>query len=442
MLRRLAISILLAGFAIAAMARTRPHYGGTLRIETAGDPWQNPGGVARRLVFDGLTEIGPDGALRPALAVSWKSENAAHRWTFRLRSGVRFHDGSALTSIAVATSLMETCGGNCPWTAVHALGSSVVFTSDAPMPNLPALLASVEFLIRAPQSGENKIGTGPFQVAGTTDGVLTLAANESSWAGRPFVDGIEIRAPRSVSDQWVDLAAGRADVVEVPAAQIHQAQQQHFTLAVSLPVEVLALEIAPSGALANRNVREAIEYAIDRNALANVIFQKQAKPSGALLPQAVSGYAFLFPGERDLNKAHELRGGMTPALMRIRAEGGPAFQLVAQRILLNLREAGFNVQLDASGHSADLVLRTFTAEGADPAGSLAEILRAAGDPAPAIGADPAQTYRAERDVLEDGTLIPLLHLPRAYATAEHLRDFRLRFDGTPDLADASLEAAK
>ena len=58
------------------------------------------------------------------------------------------------------------------------------------------------------------------------DGVLTLGANESCWQGRPFIDTVEMRGHRAVRDQWLDLSLGRADVVEVPAEMIRQAQQQ------------------------------------------------------------------------------------------------------------------------------------------------------------------------------------------------------------------------
>ena len=56
-LRRSAISFLLVLVAVLGGARTRPHYGGTLRVEIEGDPWQQPNGIARRLVFDGLTRM-------------------------------------------------------------------------------------------------------------------------------------------------------------------------------------------------------------------------------------------------------------------------------------------------------------------------------------------------------------------------------------------------
>ena len=85
--------------------------------------------------------------------------------------------------------------------------------------------------------------------------------------------------------------------------------------------------------------------AVDRSALFNVIFQKQGEVTASLLPQAVTGYSFLFPTDRDLNKAHELRGGATPPPLKLSVEGNGTMQLAAQRIALNLREAGFNVQI-------------------------------------------------------------------------------------------------
>ncbi len=451
MLRRLAISCLLAtlgssAFVRPATARTRPHYGGTLHVETAGDPWQRPNGPARRLVFDGLTLVNANGTVRPGLATEWNSENANHRWQFRLRPGVHFHDGSPLTSIAVVASLNASCPTNCPWSAVRAAGSSVVFTGDAPMPNLPALLAGDEFLIALTISADGKTpngatGTGPFQVNGFNNSVLSLIANDTCWQGRPFVNVIEIRARRAVSDQWLDLSTGHADVVDVPAEESRQARQQHLTVLASQPLELLALQVSDTGALANLNLRAAIAQAIDRTALANVIFQKEGQVTASLLPQSLSGYAFLFPVERDLNRAQQLRGGITPPPLSLRVEGDSAMQLAGQRIALNLREAGFNVQLapPASQHT-DLTLRTFSTQAADPAAVLEDILRDQNHPA-AIDADAITEYKAEREFLDRKTLVPLLHLPRAYAISPRVRDIQLRSDGSPDLANASLEAA-
>ncbi|MGA3370658.1 MAG: ABC transporter substrate-binding protein [Terracidiphilus sp.] len=439
MLRQVAISSLLALLALPAAARTRPHYGGTLRIEIEGDPWQQPNGLARRLTLDSLTRMDANGTLHPSLAVQWRSENDNHRWEFRLRPGVHFSDGSPVTSVSVVTALNLACFADCPWTAIHSAGASVVFTGESPMPNLPALLAGDEFLIAADAGGN--IGTGPFQITGFTNGVLTLTANENCWQGRPFVDAIQIQVHRAIRDQWLDLSVGRADLVEVPPEQLRQAREQRLTLLESPPVTLLALTVSNSGALGNPDLRAAIALAVDRNALSNVIFQKQGEVTASLFPSALTGYAFLFPTERDLNKSHEKHGGLTPPPLTMTAEGGGAMQLAAQRIALNLHEAGFNVQLIAAGgtHPADLALRSLPLPSNQPRAALEAFLRGAGIQVPVLADNPASLYQVERDFLENHTLIPLLYLPRAYAVSGRVRDLRLDADGAPLVAGASLQ---
>jgi ABC-type transport system substrate-binding protein len=443
MLRQIAISCLIAALVLSAAARTRPHYGGTLRVEVEGDPWQRPGGLARSLVLDGLTAMGADGNAQPALAVEWKSENDDHRWEFRLRPGVHFHDGTALNSSSVVASLTDLCGAACPWTAIHAVGTSVVFTSDSPLPNLPELLAGDDYRIALAGAGNPltaPVGTGPFQFTAFSNGVLTLAANDNCWQGRPFLDAIEIRVNRSIQYQWLDLSVGRADLVEVPAEQLRQARDQRFTVVASTPVSLLALTVADTGALANPNLREAIALAVDRSALSNVIFQKQGEITGSLLPASVTGYSFLFATDRDLGNAHGLRGGVTPPSLTLAAEVGPAMQLAAQRIALNLRDAGFNVQVASSGppQHIDLTLRRVTLETNQPQPALEFILRAAGLPVPVLESTPEGIYKTERQVLDTHRIIPLLYLPRAYAISGRVRDLRLSLDGTPQLAGVSL----
>jgi peptide/nickel transport system substrate-binding protein len=447
--RRFAISVSLVLICACAWARTRPHYGGSVHVEVAGDPWQGPDALARRLVLDGLTALDANGLVSPALAVEWQSDSGDHRWQFSLRQGAHFHDGSPLNSSAVVMALNTACSANCPWTAVRAVGSTVIFTSYSPMPNLPALLGSDAYLIALTRTADgqtpaNPIGTGPFQFTSSNNGTLTLTANESCWQGRPFLDAILITGNRPIREQWLDLSVGRTDIAEVPPQELRQAQLQHLAVVVSPPVELLALELSDTGALANAVLRAALSRAVDRGALSNVIFQKQGEITASLLPQSLTGYAFLFPADRDLNKANELRGGLTPPPLTLAADGDPTMQLAAQRIALNLREAGFNVQV-ANAHNAphkDLALRKLPLEGADPAAALETLLRGAGENVPVAGRNPNALFRAEHDILDLKTLIPLLDLPRAWAIGSRVRDVRLRADGTPDLAGASLEGTQ
>jgi ABC-type oligopeptide transport system substrate-binding subunit len=224
---------------------------------------------------------------------------------------------------------------------------------------------------------------------------------------------------------------------------LRQAREQHLTLAVSPPVELLALAVADGGFLSNLNLRASIALAIDRGALSNVIFQKQGEITASLLPSALTGYSFLFSADRDLNKARELRGGLTPPLLTLSAESGAAMQLAAQRIALNLREVGFNVQVAESGkpQHTDLVLLRLTLASNQPRAGLESLLRAVGVAKPVEENDPAGLYRVERAFLDTHTLIPLLYLPRAYAASSRVRDLRLTPDGAPLLGDVSLEDA-
>jgi len=405
--------------------------------------------LARRLVLDGLTALDGNGIASPALAVEWQSDSGDYRWQFRLRQGVHFHDGSSLNSSAVVMALNIACNANCPWTAVRAVGPEVIFTSDSPMPNLPALLAGDAYLIALTRTADgqtpaNPIGTGPFQFAGSNNGELTLTANESCWQGRPFVDESTIAGNRPIRDQWLDMSVGRTDIAEVPPQDLRQAQLQHLAVLISPPVELLALDVSDTGALSNALLRAAIAQAVDRGALFNVIFQKQGEVAASLLPQSLTGYAFLFPADRDLNKANELRGGLTPPPLTLAADGDSAMQLAAQRIALNLREAGFNVQVASARNAphADLALRKLPLEGSDPAAALETLLRSAGENVPVSGQNPTALYRAEHDFLDLKTLIPLLDLPRAWAVGSRVRDLRLRADGTPDFAGVSLEGTQ
>ncbi len=445
MSRRCAISLFLVLFAVGGYARSRPHYGGTLHVEIEGDPWQRPNGIARRLTLDGLTSTDSNGAARPALAIRWTSENENHHWQFWLRPGIHFSDGTALTPVAVVTSLNASCPTDCPWTAIRAAGGSIVFTSDSPMPVLPALLATDVYRIAlaggSPDAAGTLVGTGAFEAAGFANGVLKLTANENCWQGRPFVDAVEVRVHRPVRDQWLDLNVGRADVVEVPAEQLRQAQQEHLKLLVSPSVTLLALQLSDSGSLLNPLLRTSVSLAVDRNSLSSVIYQKQGEITASLLPASMSGYSFLFSSDRDLNKAHEVRGGPTPRQLTLSFQGGPTMQLAAQRIALNLHEAGFEVQVAAAAQQGDLMLRALVLESRDPQSALDGLLRGAGQPVPITDSYSAALYKAEREILDRRNLIPLLYLPRAFAVSGRVRDLRMDATGFPDLANASLEGA-
>jgi peptide/nickel transport system substrate-binding protein len=442
--RPFVINSLVLCLALSAGGRTRSRYGGALRMETQSDPWRVPDGIARKLVFDGLTRVDHAGVVQPALAIRWESQND-NRWQFWLRPGVRFHDGAALTAAAVAASLSQSCAKQCPWTGLSAVGNSLVFTGDSAMPQLPAELARSIYFIARQHDGAEPSGTGPFRVSKVTNGVVSLAANNDYWQGRPFVDTVQLEGKRTLRDQWLDLSVGRADIVEVPAELLHQAVQDRLMVLASHPTDLLVLSVSSKGALHDDQLRQAIALAVDRSALFNVIFQKEGEPTGSLLPADFTGYAFLFPTERDITRARSYRAGAgTSPLVLTIDNPDTSTQLVAERIVLNLREAGLNAQVRpaSSQANADLVLKRIHLEAVDATAGLDEMFEDLGQKIPEETVTPDGRYRAEHDFLKTYQAIPLLYLPRALAYGERVRDLRLTADGTPMIADVSIDGAK
>jgi len=432
----------------SALAHTRPRYGGTLHVETQADAWQAADSIGRSLVFDSLTRVDSSGELQPALAVRWKAQNGDHRWQFWLRPGVHFHDGSPLTPESIEQSIEHSCK-QCPWTSMRTLGDSLVFTTASPDPALPEELARSKYAIAAQDASGNPVGTGPFRFVSNVNYVLSLAAVDDAWQGRPFVDEIEILGRRTVRTQWQDLSAGRADVVDVPAETVREAQQEHLNVVQSQNCDLLALSVSHNGLLADDAQREAVALAVDRAVLYNVIFQRQGEMTASLLPDALTGYAFLFPAARDLVQAQGLHGASGGAPLTLVVEDmNSTMQLTAERIALNLREAGFHVQVAVRGTNAetnaapDLALQRIHLESSDNQAALQQMLAVFNQPLTDESADPTALYREEAGFAWTHRAVPLLYLPRSYCVGTRVRGFHLSPDGLPLFADVSLEDAK
>lgn len=435
----LAVGSLLFALLAPATARTRPRYGGILHMETRADPLKAPDGAARRLLFDTLTQVNDGGEVAPALAVSWESQSANHRWQFHLRSGVRFHDGSPLTAEAVEQSLSAECL-RCGW-RVRAVGDSVVITSESPVPGLPAELARSIYAITRQGADGAPNGTGPFRFVANSNGILFLSANDDAWQGRPFLNEIQIYGNRTIDEQWLDFSVGKADLVEVPAEKLSLAQQERIPLIITpRPTDLLSLTMSDQ-LITDLHLRQSIALALDRTSLFNVIFRKQGEITASLLPNALSGYSFLFDTTMDVGRARALRGGQSAAVRLGVDSSNAALQLIAERLALNLREAGWTVHVvsQATNPNAELSLRLLHVEAADAPSALRETLADFGAALHDDTSDPASLYRAESAFLQSHIVVPLLYLPRAYGVSARVHNLFLSPSGAPQLANVTVE---
>src|SRR5258708_7242480 len=322
MCARTAVGVLAVFLAvISAGASTVPHFVGTLRVEMSERlatinplPWPlAPGKAAAAeridsIVFDRLVRLDEHGTLQPALAISWEHDVLSKRWQFRLRDGVKFSDGTPLTPPIAALALQQLLGASFD---VSATPDSVVIQADHSLSDFPTELAEGRYFIFHTAEENSLTGTGPFRVAEWPTAVgtapATFAANENCWAGRPFVDKIEIMMGVDVQQQSNAISFGQADVVEFPASQVRRTAQRCVLTASSDPVELFALVFdASRPAVQDARLRQAISLSIDRASIADVILQKGGFPAGVLLRNWFSGHAPLSPATSDLPRAKDL----------------------------------------------------------------------------------------------------------------------------------------
>ncbi len=326
--------------------RTTTQSGGTLRVALEApiaslDPQDaDPNGLAvTRQIFETLVDQEPGGRIVPRLAESWSVTPDGLRWTFTLRTGVRFHDGTELDATAVATSFerarltahpLRGVGGDryrgyaALWggfdgasviAKVEAMGpASVAFTTRTPFgPLLAGLAAPVSAIVspaamRADPDGWGRIasrgaaGTGPFLLrpgAWEGDGRIALERSGAYWAkdrdgiALPYLDRLEFRPLPDESARVAELRAGTVDVVrDLSAAGVAAVRSDPKLQVVSRPpssVVLLGIDRA-TRPLDATDVRRALAAAIDEQALAAGPYAGDARPATQLVPPGTLGY--------------------------------------------------------------------------------------------------------------------------------------------------------
>jgi len=424
-----AVSVCLAAGVLHA---ARPHYGGTLRIETT-----NAGAMrhVNALAYETLVTIGPDGGLRPTLATSWDADARARRWTFRLRRGATLHDGSTLQPAQVVAALQAVHGD---W-QIAPQPDAISIDPGRDAPDFPWELADASNAIVIHPAAGALVGSGPFRVERVDAGLITLRAHDDYWDSRPFLDAVEIRTTRAPADQLADVETGRADMVPIEPTDVRRMEQRQLRIEASRPVElfVLAFE-APFAGSANDAVRRTLAAAIDRAAIARVILQGRAEPSDALLPQWVSGYAPFVLGR----VAEPLSRSAVAALPAERrtlalrvAASDPVALAIGQRIAVNARDAGFTMTVQAPsglGPRFDIRMLRVPVRAAAPAEALADVMTGLGPRTltlvgratpPDAGASADAVLRIERALLERDVIVPVVHVPELHAVGARVHSW-------------------
>ena len=425
----------------ASAGAGRARYGGTLHVRTAAaiastDPASRAADTAERrareqtlaFVFETLTSIDHAG-LRPALATSWQSASGDARWRFRIRSGVRLHDGSILQPWHVETALRRVE----PDWKIAAGAEEVTIDLPAPQADLPWTLARRQFAIAVQGGARDPLGTGPFRIDRLDGRRLTLRAHDGCWTGRPFVDAIDVDMGQPIADGVAALERGRVDIAPAPQTDLRRLAQRGLRTIASQPRDIFVLVFEPHRAEGgDAPVRRALAAAIDRSAICTVLLQSACDPAPTLVPRWLSGYAPLMPAvDRAAARAAAAPLPAARRALTIRVEPtDPIARAVADRIAVDGRETGLAVTVQAPTGLAprpDARLLHLAVEEMTADRVLAEIATALGarvvapsGAAPAPGLPLDAVYRAERALLASDVVVPIVHVASVYGIGERV----------------------
>jgi len=203
---------------------------------------------------------------------------------------------------------------------------------------------------------------------------------------------------------------GKADVAEIAPDLVRKGRQEGLRIWSSTPQTLVALRFDDAlAAPASDQIREVLWLALDRDTMANVLLQREAQPADSLLPQWLSGYAFLFEKLDDLQAAQGVAGrfprgssGRDSAFAIARGRSGDLFKLIGERVAVNARQpiAGAGCHCRERGQFADggewIALFAWHYDSLSPHAELEVFVKQLLDSAdlPANSADPEHLFRA------------------------------------------------
>ena len=276
-------------------------------------------------VYDRLVKLGPDGkSTQPELATSWNVAADGRSATFELRPNVKFSDGTPLTAADVVFSLKRDADQKGSWGFLFSPLSDVtavndheikIVTSEPFAPLLPALstfaasiYSKANFDKYGAAMGSHPLGTGAFMLQKWNKGSeLDLARNPNYWQkGLPYLDKVVFKVVGDDTSRVLQLESGAVDVLDaVPPDQVQGLKGKGINVTeVKGTAVTWAILNEAKKPLDDKNVRLALAWAMDRNAVSKAVYFGQATPASSILPSS-SLYATsdVNPAGYDLAKA-------------------------------------------------------------------------------------------------------------------------------------------
>jgi peptide/nickel transport system substrate-binding protein len=367
------IGALLLSSALVAQA-----HAATFRLGVASDALtvdpiassDNPSIWTELLIYDQLVRPSKDGTkLEPGIAESWTVSPDGKEFRFKLRDA-KFSDGAPVTAADVAFSLKRAAGDKSEWgrffrpiTSYEVVDDhNIVMKLDKPftpiLNNLAMFSASIlpQKLVEAQGAAffEHPVGSGPFVLKSWSRGQKQeLVKNPNYWEkGKPSLDAASIEVVPEDNSRVLKLKAGELDaIIGVPFNQAESLKSDpnvQVSVAPVFRIDLVQLNTtkAPFDNLA---VRQALNYALDKDAIIKGILRGNAKPATSSIPVMAYHNTELKPYPLDLTKAKELlkQGGVPNGFKTsmLVSAGDVTARQVASAIQASLKKIGVEVEL-------------------------------------------------------------------------------------------------
>jgi ABC-type transport system substrate-binding protein len=338
------------------------------------DPATSSSGLAQfpygSLVYDRLTQMGPNLEVRPMLATSWELAPDRRSVTFALRDGVTFSDGATLDAAAVKASLDRslTLPASTVKTTLGGIASvdvvdprTVRISAKNSATDLPAVLAGAEGGIVSPKALANTdldiepVGSGPYTLAELKLGeTATFVRREGYW--EPDAQKAARIEMQFIPDPNARLNALRSDQLDISnssEAMFEQSSRIDGMKVATYPAAA-TINLRLNSAKPNidkAEVRQALNYAIDREALSTSLMAGQCDPIGQPLPDVYPGHLATPPVtySHDPAKARQLlaQAGLPDGFamtLLVGASNSP-FDKISTALQAQLAEVGITVQI-------------------------------------------------------------------------------------------------
>lgn len=287
---------------------------------------QDPGGVlVARQLFEGLVRWDPiEEKVVPAAAESWKVSDGGRTFTFTLRQGMSFHDGTPVTSkdfafgfdrIAAkgnASDIAYTLEDVRGFLEVNQLGSgrhlsgirtpndiTLVVELSEPNHDFPTVLTHPS-LVPVPRSAETEqdrflttpVGNGPFHIAQSwSPGDPVLLKAFLGFYDTPEIDGIRFLSYPDAAASWLPFIDGDIDIAEVPAGEVEAARESYGEAGYKPFLATYAFGLnVDSPQLDDVRVRRAINRAIDRETIIQTVYKGTMTAPRGIVPQGMPGF--------------------------------------------------------------------------------------------------------------------------------------------------------